>query len=437
MAKKRQDSESAGAQRQSRKEYLRSKREAKQKRQVYLVVAGVGGLLLLILIFALVNEYVLAPNRAVATINGEEISLREWENRVRYERAQRIIVLENQFAAFNGDVGLIQQFAGQQINELYAPEELGQIVIDTLVNEAVIRQAAQVRGIGVTEEEVDDFIGEAFNYFGGDSPTPLPTPTQTVMPTPSLTPIPTAVITEELPTNTPFPSPTVGPTTTPLPTATAVSQEAFEQEANDLFAQFQEMGVDEATYRSVVRAQIYLNKFSDALAEENDLPDEEEMVSFYLLSFNDEGEANAALDGIEAEGFLTVWNTIRSTPPDPEVATITNASEILWRRQEDLANIGTEVQTAVFELPLNTSSDILVAADATTDTATYYLVQVSGREVRPLSQNALDTEKRENLTSFLDSQIAGGLEITEFWRSRVPTQPVLDPKFLVPLADSR
>jgi hypothetical protein len=432
MAKKRQDSESAGAQRQSRKEYLRSKREAKQKRQVYLVVAGVGGLLLLILIFALVNEYVLAPNRAVATINGEEISLREWENRVRYERAQRIIVLENQFAAFNGDVGLIQQFAGQQINELYAPEELGQIVIDTLVNEAVIRQAAQVRGIGVTEEEVDDFIGEAFNYFGGDSPTPLPTPTQTVMPTPSLTPIPTAVITEELPTNTPFPSPTVGPTTTPLPTATAVSQEAFEQEANDLFAQFQEMGVDEATYRSVVRAQIYLNKFSDALAEENDLPDEEEMVSFYLLSFNDEGEANAALDGIEAEGFLTVWNTSRSTPPDPEVATITNASEILWRRQEDLANIGTEVQTAVFELPLNTSSDILVAADATTDTATYYLVQVSGREVRPLSQNALDTEKRENLTSFLDSQIAGGLEITEFWRSRVPTQPVLDPKFLVP-----
>jgi hypothetical protein len=432
MAKKRQDSESAGAQRQSRKEYLRSKREAKQKRQVYLVVAGVGGLLLLILIFALVNEYVLAPNRAVATINGEEISLREWENRVRYERAQRIIVLENQFAAFNGDVGLIQQFAGQQINELYAPEELGQIVIDTLVNEAVIRQAAQVRGIGVTEEEVDDFIGEAFNYFGGDSPTPLPTPTQTVMPTPSLTPIPTAVITEELPTNTPFPSPTVGPTTTPLPTATAVSQEAFEQEANDLFAQFQEMGVDEATYRSVVRAQIYLNKFSDALAEETDLPDEEEMVSFYLLSFNDEGEANAALDGIEAEGFLTVWNTIRSTPPDPEVATITNASEILWRRQEDLANFGTEVQTAVFELPLNTSSDILVAADATTDTATYYLVQVSGREVRPLSQNALDTEKRENLTSFLDSQIAGGLEITEFWRSRVPTQPVLDPKFLVP-----
>lgn len=432
MAKKRQDIDNAGAQRQSRKEYLRSKREAQQKRRIYLAVAGVGALLLLIIIFALVNEFVLAPNRAVATINGEEITLREWEKRVRYERAQRIIVLENQFDAFNGDVGLIQQFAGQQINELYAPEELGQIVIDTLVNEAVVRQAAEVRGIRVTDEDVNEFISEAFNYFNGESPTPLPTPTSTVMPTPSLTPIPTAVITEELATSTPFPSPTVGPTSTPQPTATPVSQEAFEQEFNDLLAQFQALDVDEATYRSVVRAQIYINRFSDALAEESNLPEEDEQASFYLLSFTDEAEANAALDQIEAEDFLTVWNTIRSTPPDPEATSTANALELLWRRQEDLSNFGAEVQTAVFNLPLDTLSDVLVNEDATTETTTYYIVQVSGREVRPLSQSAIDTEKRENLTSFLDSQIAGGLEITEFWRSRVPTQPVLDPKFLVP-----
>lgn len=432
MAKKRKASEDAGAQRQSRKEYLRAKREAQQKRRVYLAMAGVGTLLLLIIIFALVNEFVFAPNRAVATINGEEIPLREWENRVRYERAQRIIVLENQFTAFNGDVGLIQQFAGQQINELYAPEELGQIVIDSLVNEAVIRQAAEVRGIRVTDAEIDEFIAEAFNYFDGESPTPLPTPTQTVMPTPSLTPIPTAVITEELPTSTPFPSPTVGATSTPQPTPTPVSQEAFEQEFGDLLAQFQSMGVDEATYRSVIRAQLYLNKLSDALSEENNLPEEAEQASLYLLSFTDEAEANAALAQIDADGFLTVWNSIRSTPPDPESTTTANALELLWRRQEDLANFGAEVQTAAFNLPLDTPSDVLVNEDVTTEISTYYIVQVSGREVRPLSQSAFETEKRENLTSFLDSQIAGGLEITEFWRSRVPTQPVLDPKFLVP-----
>ena len=431
MAKKRQETETGEVQRQSRKEYLRAQREAAQKRQVYRALGGVLVLLLLIIVFALVNEFVLAPNRPVATINGEEISLQDWENRVRYERAQRIIVLENQYEAFNGDVGLIQQFAGQQINELYLPEELGQTVIDLMVNEAVIRQAAEERGISVTESEVDAFIGEGFNFYDGESPTPLPTPTETVMPTPSLTPIPTAVITEVLPTALPLPSPTVGPTSTPPPTATPVSRESFEQEFNDLLAQFAEYGVDEATYRSVVRSQIYIDKLTDALAEESNLPDEAEQASLYLLSFGTEEEANEAVDQIGADGFLTVWNTIRSATREPESTSTANAFELLWRRPEDFANFGEEVQAAAFNLPLGTPSDVLVQRDEATETETYYIVQVSGREVRPLSANALETEKRENLTSFLDTQIAGNLEITEFWRNRVPTQPVLDPKFLV------
>lgn len=431
MAKKRQEIDSAGAQRQSRKEYLRGQREAAQRRQVYRALAAVAALVLLIIVFALINEFVLAPNRPVATISGEEISLRDWEKRVRYERAQRVIVLENQYAAFNGDVGLIQQFAGQQINELYLPEELGQIVIDTMVNEAVIRQAAQVRGIQVTDAEVDEFIGEAFNFYEGQSPTPLPTATATVMPTPSLTPIPTAVITDVVPTNVPLPSPTAGPTATAQPTATPVSRESFDEQLSELLVQFGELGVDRETYRSVVRAQIYVDKLTDALAEENDLAAEGEQASFYILSFGTEEEANAAVDQIEAEDFVTVWNTIRSAPRTPESTSTANAFELLWRGQAELANFGAEVQSAVFNLPLDTPSDVLVQADATTGTETFFVIQVSGREVRPLSESALDTQKRESLTTFLDGQIAGNLEITEFWRGRVPTQPVLDPKFLV------
>ena len=432
MAKKQRETGNIESQRQSRKEYLRAQREAAQKRQVYRALAAVAGLLLLIVVFALVNEFVLAPNRAVATIRGEEISLRDWEKRVRYERAQRVIVLENQYTAFNGDVGLIQQFAGQQINELYLPEEMGQIVIDTMVNEAVIRQAANVRGINVTEAEVEAFIGESFNYFDGDSPTPLPAPTETVMPTPSLTPIPTAVITPGVPTETPLPSPTVGPTSTPPPTATPVSREYFEEQLNDLLTQFEEMGVDVQTYRSVAQAQLYIEKLTDVLAEENGVATEAEQASFYVISFSTEEEANEAMAQIEVADFLTVWNTIRSAPPDAESPATTNAFELLWRRQEELANFGAAIQTAVFDLPVGTPSDVLLQTDETAGTETFFIVQVSGREVRPLSESAYDTEKRQNLTNFLDSQIAGNLEITEFWRGRVPTQPVLDPKFLVP-----
>jgi hypothetical protein len=199
---------------------------------------------------------------------------------------------------------------------------------------------------------------------------------------------------------------------------------------SDLLTQFQEYGVPAETYRSVVRAQLYRDKLADALAEESDLPDEAEQASFYVLSFATEEEANEALAQIESEDFLTVWNTIRSTPTDPESESTANAFELLWRRQEDLANLGAEAQEAIFDLPLNTPSEILVSEDATTETTTYFIVQVSGREVRPLSETVLETEKRQNLTNFLDTQVAGNLQITEFWRNRVPTQPVLDPKFL-------
>ena len=431
MAKKRQETGNAREQRQSRKEYLRSQREAAERRRIYMALGGVGALLVLIFIFALINEFAIAPNRAVATINDEDITLRDWEDRVRYERAQRIIGLENQYEAFGGDVGLIQQFAGQQINELFLAEELGQIVIDTMVNEVVIRQAAEARGLTVTEAEVEEFIGEAFAYYDGESPTPLPTATQTVMPTPSLTPLPTAVITEVVPTDVPLPSPTVGPTNTPQPTPTPVSQAEYERQLNELLAQFEEYDVNLDVYREVVRAQIYIDKLMEALAEEDEVSDEAEQVSFFALSFGSEEEANATVGDIASDGFLTVWNTIRSQPFDPESESTANAFEILWRSESDLANFGAEVQTAAFNLPLETASDVLVLADAETGTETFFIIQVSGREVRPLSESAYDTAKRANLTSFLDAQIAGNLEITEFWRSRVPTQPVLDPKFLV------
>lgn len=434
MAKKPQkvEEEERRIQRQSRKEYLRSQRESEQRRRVYLALGGVGALLILVFVFALVNEFVLAPNRAVATINGEDISLGDWENRVRYERAQRIILLENQYDAFDGNVGLIQQFAGQQINELLLPEELGQQVIDLMVNEAVIRQEAETRGITVTDAEVDAAIEESFAYYNGDVPTPRPTATATVMPTPSLTPIPTAVITEEVPINTPLPTVTAGPTSTPQPTATAVSLDSFQEQLGDLIGEFEALGIDESVYRTVVRANLYQEKLTDALAEDAVMPTEAEHASLYVISVSDEAEANDIVAQIESEEFLTLWNTIRSAALSPEQPSTASAFEVLWRRQDELESLGTAVASAAFSLPLNTTSDLLVNVDEASGQTTYYIVQVSGREVRELTQSAIDADKRQNLISFLDSQIADNLVLTEFWRNRVPTQPLLDPKFTVP-----
>ncbi len=416
------------AKRQSRKEVLRSRKEAEQNRRIMWAVGGVVGLLVLVFIVALVNEFILTPNQAVAIVNDEEIKMRQWEDRVRYERAQRIISLENQLEALGGDVGIIQQFMGQTINELLDAEALAEGILGQMADEALLVQAAEARGITVTDAELDEEIGSFFNYFGGESPTPLPEPTETIVPTPSLTPIPTAVITDIVPTNTPFPTlePSVAET---APTATPVSKESFDEQLGDLLTQFKDLGVDETTFREAIRTQLIIARLADALAEEQALPSEAPQASIFLLSFDTEADANEALAMIQAGDFLTVWNEIRSTPPDG--GAIGTASELLWRTQDSLASIlGAEAAEAAFVLPPGVPSAVFTQ-EVDAETTRYHLIQVSGREVRELPEATIENAKNNLLSVFLTEQSAlGGVELLENWRSRVPTQPVLDPKFL-------
>lgn len=428
MAKK-QETTTTEAQRQSRKEVLLARKQAQQTRQIRLGVAVVGGLLLLVFLAAAINELVIAPSRAVAIVNGEEITLREWQDRVRFERAQRIILLENQLEAFQGNVGVVQQFAGSVINELLQPEVLGQSALNQMIDETVIRQAAEERGIVVTDADVDAEIGQTFNYFGGELPTPLPTATATIQPTPSITPIPTAVITDVIPTNTPAPTVTVGPTSTPLPTATAVSADAFQEEFGGLVDQFEDLGVSEAQYREIVRNQIYRERLLEVLSVEDEISDLAEHASFFFLQFNTEEEANEALALIEGSDYLSVWNQIRSTPFELESGSTAQASEIVWRTEDAVStSLGAEVTEAIFSLPIGESSDI-ISRTVSTDTTQYYLVQVTGREERPLSTSELQTVQLENLAAFIDEQLTGNLTLTEYDLGRVPTAPVLDPLF--------
>lgn len=449
MAKKRIEREN-DERRRSRKEILRERRYERQTREIRLAVAGVVGLLVLVLLAAVIIEYVVRPRQAVATVNETPISLEDWQNRVRYQRAQFIISLEDQLEAFQ-DLNLVQQFSQQQLSLLQQPEVLGELILEQMIDEEVIRQAAVSRGIDVTDAEVDELIGEQFSYYGGELPTPTATASPTIEPTPSLTPVPTNVITEVLPTNTPAPTPTLGPTMTPRPTATAMSAEAFQEEFSTMIGRFRDMGVSEETYRSVVRAQIFRDKLADQLAETEQLSREAEMASIYTLTFDSDEMAQAAAQAVDELGYLEVWNRIRSgvavdgeseddgeSPSDSLDGT---ASEVLWRTQEQLEQqYGAAVAEAAFELPLQEPSSVLTQTVPMGnaeggDQTVYYIVQPSGREMRDLSPSAFDNLKQQLVSDLVTQQREGGLAqitIDPVWRTRVPTTPILDPSFLAP-----
>ncbi len=434
MAKKPQTpTDVEGQQRQSRKEMLIARKHERQLRNVRIAMAVTGVLIAIVIGIALINELVLTPKRPVATIGEQAITLREWEDRVKYERAQRIIFLENQLEAFGGDVGIVQQFGGNVINDLLDAEGLGQNVLNAMADERVICNAVAERGIEIADADVQTEIGAAYGFYGeGISPTQQPEPTQTVAPTPSLTPIPTAVITEVVPTATAFPTPTAGPAGTPIPTPTPVSEQAFQEEFGTLMGQLSDLGVDEATYRSVVRAQLCRERLADALAEEQSLSRLAPQASLFVVAADSEEAANEAQAMIDSDGFLTAWNTIRSQPDDPAAteAPSLSAFELLWRTQDNLeSSISADVASAAFDLPVNQPSET-IAVDNGDDTSTYYIIMVSGREEREMDDNEYQTRKSELVQAFVDAQLTGNLQINELWRSRVPTVPVLDSKFL-------
>lgn len=429
MANNKQIDESSTGQRQSRKEILRARKQAEQLRNIRIAAVIVGVLLAAVILFALVNEYVLNPQREIATVGDDKIALRDWQERVEFERAQRIITLEDQLEMFNDDVGLIQQYAGQTINELQSYEGLGEATLNRMAQDALLFQALEDRGVMISEEEIDRRIEEAYNYYGGESPAPFPMPTDAPEPTPSVTPVGAGDGTDAA-----GQAPEPQPTNEPVPTATPVSEESFQQEFGDLVDRYNSFGVDETVYRSLVASSLAGERFLDILAEERELPEEEVHASAFFLNLPAEEEAQQALSDIEEMDFLTVWNTINSQqPPAADTETIpATASEILWQTMDSVSgSLGPDVAAAIFNTPIDQPSAIIEVI-GTSGSPTYVIIMPSGRETRTLSENELRGRKIQLLSAYLDDAMSTEVEIGEYWRSRVPTRPILNPKFLQP-----
>ena len=429
MAKKKETA-AESEDRLSRKEILRQRKQEEQLRTIRVGVIVVVLLLAGILLFAVVNEYVLSPQRSVATVGTETISLREFQDRVRLERAQRIITLDDQLEMFNNDVGLIQQFSGQTISELASQnnELFGESILEQMARDKIVHQALVERGESVTDEEVDQRIGAAYNYFSGESPTSTPVPTATIELTPSVTPI---GATPEAQTETEGPLP--AEEVLDAPTPTPVSAESFEEEFGTLMARYAAMGVSEQSYRDYLKSALESELFLEVLGDENELPETDLQASALLLLFGTEAEALQALDQVAESDFLTLWNTVRSAPADAEVAAIVPAaSEINWQTSDALAtNLGQEFATAIFDTPVGDVTQVLEIQGSDGEPR-YLVAQVTGREERPLSASELRQRQVDLYSAFIDEKMASDVEIGDYWRGRVPTTPMLDTKFLQP-----
>jgi parvulin-like peptidyl-prolyl isomerase len=198
----------------------RAEREAELQRLILLGTAAAAAIIVLLVVIALVYESLIRPNQTVARVGDDNISVAEFQQRVRLEHELETIQLSNainQYASFSGgDLNqaysqLIQQEPYSTWNsELQIPDTLSNRVLNDLINDHLVAAEAAERGITVSDEEVQQQINEFIGYdpervalIGTDpTATPSPTASQTplVSPTPSTVPTGTALPAEAVTT---------------------------------------------------------------------------------------------------------------------------------------------------------------------------------------------------------------------------------------------
>jgi len=450
---------------QRRKEYKsRAERERMWQRRTLIITGIIVAVSLILLLGGFLNDEVVTPAQAITTVNGDEVSTRDFQNRVRFIRWQTAQQIRDLYYLVGGDVNTLQQYAGQQISQLNSPVLLGSTVLDEMEEELILAQAAEERGIRVDEAEVekqvDDYMASSVGLTLPDEETATPTteptltPTPLVSATPSNTPAPT-----ETPTTTPTSTPVEGataeaaeevlgtptmtftpsltPTETLTPTPTATLQPGqIEATLNKAADQYYE-SVEEETdvKREIVRDVFYYQALREAMYEDltKDMKPEELQVNarHILIAFDPNAQPGQAVPPTEEQKADAkaradqVMAALQAGEPFADLAkavsndtgSAAQGGELGWSSPDKYtanfadAVLSEDVQPGEIIGPIETEFG-------------YHIIQLHAREIRPLTPSEFSTKRQEAFQKWLDEQKASAkIERRDQWADRVPDEP--------------
>jgi len=377
----------------TKKHMARQEREDIQTRYIKYGSIAIFAVVLILVGIALIDVYFITPNRPVAVVNDEEITTTDYQARVKFERFQ----LVNQFAStlqlmqsFN-DESALQYFQSslQQINFQLMPEIHGQSILDTMIDDVLIRHEAEQTGISVSETELDEYIAEAFGYFPNGTPTPVPTIEGA--PTP------------ETPSED-------------IPTPTVYTEEAFKQNYNDAMASYkQSLNISETQFRDIVRAEILRSKVSEEIVQ--DLPKDEEQVLASHILVETEEEAQVVITRLEAgEDFTAVAIEVST-----DTSSGANGGDLGWFGRGQMVP---EFEEAAFNLEIGEISDPIQSDFG------WHIILKQDQEIRPVD----DATYNQMTLTFFNDWLTGQrtvivIETDDTWVEVYPETPVIPPEY--------
>lgn len=397
------------ARQETRKQRMRRAREARQERILFLALGAVALVVLIILGLGLLSAtyggldvfWAIQTNQPIARVNGQPISIREYQTQLRY----RALTLDAQIQQANRTLqqissdptlAFIKASYEQQLQQLLLElVSLPSEMIESLIEDELVRQEAARRNITVSADEIEEEIEKYIGYYrptptptAGPSPTPTKTGTPTLTPTPSPTFTPAPSPTGTLTPTTPTATPTLGPTETPLPTPTLMTYQAYVQEKQKLFQDIaKNTQTSETEIRRMIATSLLRRKLQQALAAEVPTTAEQVHARHILVkTYEDALKVQARLQ--QGEDFAQLAQELSEDPGSKE-----NGGDIGWFARGMMVK---EFEEAAFALqPNQTSAPI-------TTTYGVHIIQVLGREQnRELDAFALTSMQGKALEDWL------------------------------------
>ncbi len=415
---------------ETKKHVARLERERRQVATIRTIAISMIALVALLLGYGYLDINYLQLQRPVAVVNGEKITVTEWQERMQLQRVnlgnslQRFQVLQQSFGM---DTSQQQQ---QIVTALQQPELLGQQVLDQMIDDVLVRQEAKKRGITVSPEEVERSIQEVYQFFPNGTPTPTLTPTSFEFPTltsKQLTLYPSTATPTEVLTFTPQPSSTpdlaVTPTATstkapPTPTfvpeaatatATPYTLEGFKSDFQKTLDEFKSYGVSEETLRSAYENQLLRDKVLDAVTA--DVPHTEEQVWARHILVPDEATA------ITVQGLLARGVDFAKVAADfsTDTGSKDSGGDLGWHSRSYYVS---EFADAAF------SQEIGVIGDPVQTQFGYHIIQVLDRQELPVSADEYEQSRQTAFSDWLTkSRDDSDVTTSDVWKGHIPPMP--------------
>lgn len=424
------------------REMSHAERDAAAQRLVIMIIIGAVAIVAILLAIAFIADGVIRPGQTVATVNGQNISVGDYQKRVRIERGIHImtindilndIVEENDVSVEDaGNFVLQQEPYASWWNELNTPDVMGLRVLDDMVDDRLVEAAAAELGVTVTDADVDAYVDDLIGYdpeqvaLIGSEPTTTPepsvTPTPFVSPTPTTEPTatvePTATATVEGATAVP----TATETSTPAPTEAVPTRSAdevrtqFENQKRSFIAEVAGMaGASEAEVREVLRLRALRNAIGEALtaAEGDDVAEETTLYAdarHILVETEEE-----ALDIIEAlnggESFAALAKAVST-----DTGSGANGGELGWTAVagfvEPFANAIRAAEIGQIVGPVESEFG-------------FHIIQVRAKDDRPAEEGQVDRANQLAFDAWLeDVRTEGSYTTTTAWASNIPQSPL-------------